>query len=155
MANRSVYWLLFPLLAILLTCLYFLSGNGIKELEQSVFINLGFLLFQLVLLTIYFSLKQKRPVNVTVQLLGLGDILFLCSIAFYLSVLNFLFFYISSLLGVLIVWMIVQLFSSKKNSQIPLAGFQAILLGVFLAGDWCWLHLNLTDDTWLLNLINR
>jgi hypothetical protein len=146
---------MFPLLAVLLAGVHFLLNRSIVDVGLSLFINLGFLILQLVLLTVYFSIKGKKLINITVQLFGLGDVLFLFSIAFYLSVLNFLFFYITSLAFILLAWVLVQSFSSSKSKQIPLAGLQAILFSVFLSGDWFWLHLNATNDAWLLNLIHR
>jgi hypothetical protein len=118
-------------------------------------INLGFLALQILLLSVYFSVKNKRLINIFDGLLGLGDILFLLSITVYLSVLNFLFFYIISLILILLTWLIGQIISDKKSKEIPLAGMQAFILIVFLTCDW-WLKIvNLTDDTWLLNLITK
>ncbi|MDB5145474.1 MAG: hypothetical protein JWQ66_4187 [Mucilaginibacter sp.] len=152
---RAVYWFLFPLLAVMLVVIRFQHPVVLPELAQSAMINIGFILVQLIILTLYFSLKSKQWINISNGLLGLGDILFLMSIAFYLSVLNFLFFYISSLIGVLLLWLIGQAVSLEKNKYIPLAGLQSLIFIVFLTGDWwCW-SFNLTDDTWLLNLIAR
>jgi hypothetical protein len=151
--NRAVYWFFFPLLAASLLFLNYLTHTGAEGIWQPTVINIGFLVLQLLPVTVYFSIKEKRPVNITRNLLGLGDILFLWSIAFYLSVLNFLFFYIASLVCVLLFWMLHQLAVSKKDKQIPLAGIQALLFTVLLAIDWCYLHVHLNDDTWLLKLI--
>jgi hypothetical protein len=151
--NRAVYWFLFPLLAASLLFLNYLTHTGAEGIWQPTVINIGFLVLQLLLVTAYFSIKAKRPVNITRNLLGLGDILFLLSITFYLSVLNFLFFYIVSLVCVLLFWMLHQLIVSKKDKQIPLAGIQALLFTVLLAIDWWFLNVHLNDDTWLLKLI--
>lgn len=148
--SRSVYWVSFPLLAVALSVLNF-REHGKAGIVPTVFINLLLLAGQLLLISIYFSLKKGRWINITGNLLGWGDILFLISIAFYLSVLNFLFFYVSSLIIVLSVWLIWQLV--EKNKKIPLAGLQALFFAVFLASDW-WLGLiDLTSDDWLLKLI--
>jgi len=151
--GRAVHWTLFPLLAIVLLGIRFLQHFFLPELKQSILINIGFIAMQLIILTIYFSIKNRKWVNITTELLGLGDILFLLSIALYLSALNFLFFYMVSLIGVLLLWLIWQSVSVIKNKYIPLAGFQSLIFIVFLAGDW-WLRLfNTTDDNWLLHLI--
>jgi hypothetical protein len=154
MASRSVYWFLFPLLAAALTWLHFRQCGSFAQLWQSCLLNICFLAAQYVLLTVYFSMKNKKLINISSDLLGPGDMLFLLSAALYLSVLSFLFFYLASLTTILIAWAIYQLVSAKKNKQIPLAGFQALLFFIFLAGDWYLLHVNLTADTWLLNLIH-
>jgi hypothetical protein len=155
LASRSVYWFLFPLLAAMLFWLHFLQAASLAAIWQPCLINIAFLVLQLLLLTVYFSIKNKKLVNIGNGLLGLGDILFLLSITFYLSTLNFLLFYIMSLTCILLLWLITQLAFRKKNEQIPLAGLQAILFIVFLAGDRYWFHLHITDDTWLLNLIDK
>jgi formate hydrogenlyase subunit 3/multisubunit Na+/H+ antiporter MnhD subunit len=154
MRSRSVYWFLFPLLTGLLILIR-IRHHGLFQFWQPALINLGFVIAQLFILTIYFSMKNKKWINVTSQLLGWGDVLFLLSIAFYLSVLNFLFFYISSLIGILALWLTWQLVSAKKNKYIPLAGLQSLIFIVFLASDWWCLSFDLTDDTWLLNLITK
>lgn len=153
--GRAVYWFLFPLLAALLVFIRFPSAIFLPELEQSVLINIGFILLQLVILTVYFSVKNKKWINITTGLLGIGDVLFLLSIAFYLSVLNFLFFYIISLIAVLFIWLIWQRVSTQKDKYIPLAGLQSLVVILFLAGDWWLRSFDLTKDTWLLNLIAK
>jgi hypothetical protein len=122
---------------------------------QSAAFNVSFFLGQLILITIYFSIKNKKLINITGELLGLGDVLFILSIAFYLSVFNFLFFYIASLIAVLAFWLLWQSVSTKKHKHIPLAGLQALLFTGFLLCDWCLKMINLTDDTWILNLITK
>jgi len=146
---------MFPVLFLFLGILHSISQNAVSEIWRPSAINIGFLLLQIVLLSVYFSLKNKRFTNLTDGLLGLGDILFLLSITVYLSVLNFLFFYIVSLVLVLVTWLIRQSISAKQSKEIPLAGLQALIFLIFLSCDW-WLKMfNLTDDSWLLNLITK
>lgn len=142
--SRSVYWFLFPVLTALFMLLTFSHAYA----WPTVLINIGFLLLQFLLVSVYFSVKRGRRVNITAGLLGWGDLLFLLSIAFYLSVLNFLFFYIASLLFVL-------LFAAKRYKHIPLAGLQALLFLIFLATDWWVKPFNATSDGWLLQLIAK
>jgi hypothetical protein len=151
---RSVHWFLFPTLTILFIVLRLLSGQSGLGIAQWTVINVSFILLVLLILSMWFSLKEGGWVNITTHLLGWGDILFLMCCAFYFSVLNFLFFYISSLIGVLFCWIVWQIVSSsKKNNQIPLAGLQAVILIIFLINDWWLFHLGLTNDEWLLNMI--
>lgn len=155
MRTRSVYWIVFPLLIISFVFLRYLQNSNFSSIWQPTLINIGFIVVQLILVSVYFSVKNRRFTNITLQYLGLGDILFLLSISFYLSVLNFLLFYIISLAIILTGWLAWQLIFKKKDKQIPLAGLQAIIFMLFLAGDW-WVKLvDLTDDTWLLNLIGK
>ncbi len=152
--SRSVYWFLFPLLVLTLFVIR-LQVQSIAVIAPVVGINLGFLTLQFFLLTAYFSLKNGKWVNITDQLLGPGDLLFLGTIAFYLSALNYLFFYISSLLLVLSFWLIWQQLSRKKDTPIPLAGLQSLLFALVLCAGW-WLYpVRLVEDTWLLNLFTK
>lgn len=151
----SVYWIFFPVLTGLFLLLHYTEHNSQSWTWGSAGFNIAFFVAQLVLVTIYFSVRNRKWTNITAELLGLGDVLFILSIAFYLSIFNFLFFYIASLIVVLVCWLVWQLASPLKSRHIPLAGLQALLFALFLLGDW-WLGFwRLTDDGWILNLITR
>lgn len=143
--SRMVYWLFFPCLAILLVAL-----NGLSHLATAV--NLCFVFLIIGILSAYFSIKYGRWMNITINLLGWGDILFLLSVAFYLSVLNFLAFFLASLLAVLLCWPVYNMIS-KQEKHIPLAGLQALLFAFLLTTDWWIKPVNITSDDWLLHLI--
>jgi len=153
--DRSAYLLLFPFLAVLFLTSRLVQHQSIAEILWTISINVLFFATQLLIISIYFSIKNRRWVNITIELLGWGDILFLLSTTFYLSILSFLFFYITSLLGSLLIWLIWQAISKKKTKQIPLAGFQAFLLTIFLSTDWWVLHLGMTSDNWAFSILNK
>ncbi len=152
--SRSVYWFLFPLLVLTLFVIR-LQVQSLAVIAPLIGINLGFLTLQFLLLTVYFSLKNRKWVNITERLLGPGDLLSLGAISSYLSVLNYLFFYIASLLLVLSFWLIWQQLSRKKDSHIPLAGLQSLLFAVLLCAGWWLFPVRLVDDTWVLNLFTK
>ena len=152
--SRAVYWLLFPVLTVLFIGLR-LTDQSVAEILRSSLVNNGFLAIQLLLVSLYFSFKKRRWVILTQNLLGWGDILFLITAAFYVSTINFLFFYTISLTVTLFFWLIWQLLVNKSDSHIPLAGLQSLMLAMFLAGDWWWIHCDLTNDNWLVALIIR
>lgn len=153
--DRSVHWLLFPLLTATLFLIRSRVNVNVIDILQLSFVNLGFLVLQLAILTVYFSLKNRQWINIADHLLGWGDILFLVSIAFYLSTLNYLFFYITSLSATLVIWLSWQALATKKNKFIPLAGLQCLIFILFLASDWWFKFFDLTNDAWLLHLITR
>ena len=153
--SRSVYWLLFPILIVLFIITAFIDHRAFNELWLSISLNLGFIGLQLLIITCWFSLKEKRWVNISNGLLGWGDILFLVSISFYLSFVNFLFFHIASLILSLIVWILWQFFSAEKSKHVPLAGLQALILTFFLSCDWWFYHFDATNDNWLLYFLIR
>lgn len=153
--GRSVYWVLFLCLFVLFFILRLVQREPLAATGQSFAVNVLFFSLQLAVLSAYFSLKNRRWVNITDGLLGWGDILFLLAAAVYLSVLNFLFFYVAGLIAVLLVWALHQALSKQKNNQVPLAGLQALFFIVILAADWWFKPFGLTGDAWLLNLIMK
>jgi hypothetical protein len=153
--DRSVYWCFFPALAILFVALLLVQHHLFSAIWQASLINFAFLLFQFLIVSIYFSIKNRRLVNIMDELLGWGDILFLLCMACYLSMLNFMFFYIASLVVSLVIWLVWLVFSNKKNKHIPLAGFQAAIFIVVLATDWWIKPFGLTSDAWLVNIIAK
>ncbi|WPU95831.1 hypothetical protein SNE25_09905 [Mucilaginibacter sabulilitoris] len=147
---RAVSWVIFPLLLAGIAALRLLSGELIAEVWPQLLVNVSVLAVILLLLTLYVLIKNRQLVRITDHYLGSGDILFFLVTACCLSVLNFLFFFVSSLASaglIQLVWWRIN-----KNRQIPLAGIQALLLIFLLAGDWWYFHQGVTDDGWLLQL---
>ena len=144
---RAVYWLIFPVLLALLVGVTLGESLG-REILISSSLNLAFLMLQLMLLTIYFSMKNKKWVNITKDYLGWGDILFLLTVAFFLSPMNYLFFYIGSL-SLVLLFTLATIGNNNKH-RIPLAGLQSLLFAALLLIDWNLSSLNLQSDEWLL-----
>ena len=155
LTGRLVYWVLFPILTALFITIRFMRHQPLWEMLQPIGINVVFITLQLLLVSLYFCIKEKRWVNITDSLFNWGDILFLFTVAFYLSVLNFLAFYIGSLLVVITMWQTLQAITKKERKQIPLAGLQALIFSVILATAWWIKPIDLTGDDWLLNLIAK
>ena len=149
---RAVYWIVFPLLLPLMIVVA-VKGHTIQDVIISSSYNIGFLLVQLILLFVYFSVKERRLVNITCGYLGWGDILFLLCIAFYLSPFNYLIFYIASLIVVLCFSLTLSYLKSTKESKIPLAGLQAIMFSLLFLADWRMDIFNMTNDDWVLNYL--
>ena len=153
--DRLIRWLLFPILAGALLALKIMAGHDRMDCLLDMLINLGFLLAQLLLLSVYFSVKQKRWSLFHVQLIGLGDVLFLISTAFYPTLARSLLFYVVSLVTALLTWLVWQALAQRKSKAIPLAGLQAIVFILFLSADWWGNLIDLTNDSWLVNLIAK
>ena len=151
--SRSVHWVIFPFMSIFFVAVHLLKGETVTGYLKVVFINLAFLLIQSLLLLMYVSIKNRRLVALTDRLIGWGDILFILSLTLYFSFLNFLLFYITSLIAVIAAWLIWQSFKDKPNKQIPLAGLQAMYL--LIVFTYCWLFYPgaLMSDTWLFKYI--
>lgn len=146
---RKVYLFVFPLLLVLFVMASFLNRRQLGEVAITSSINLFFLALQFLLVSLYFFLKKKKWVKLTGTQLGWGDILFLLTIAFYFSVLNFIFFYVSSLVVALVCWLIWRQVSVKPGRSIPLAGLQALVMIFFLGWDFFERSVDLTSDAWL------
>lgn len=154
MRYRAVYWICFPVLAVMLLALKY-SLAGFSEGLTDAGYGLLFLLIQLFFLWIYFSLKKKKIVNIASDYLGWGDILFLIAITFYLSPGNYVLFYISSLILVLIYAICGGYLQEKEeNKHIPLAGLQAGLLGLLMVTDYLLQAFALYSDSWIYILMS-
>ena len=122
----------FLLLALLLTSFLntFLQVDITTALWQ-LFTNTALVLLLLGSLLIYYRLKQGSFKQVVNQKLGLGDIVFWLAITPLFSLVNFILFFVSSLLAVLLI-MIVRIASGRPVTLVPLAGYQALVLMVIM-----------------------
>jgi len=125
---RGIYWWLFPLLLVLFVLEGYLNIS-FSDTVKAAAANVFFVLLQVLLLSGYISLKMGRLTNIFKGYLGLGDLLFLVSISFCFSFLNYVLFYLASLM---LVILLTLLFRKAKEQKIPLAGYQALLLILLL-----------------------
>ena len=153
--SRAVYWWLFLVLILLFLAYDFLASISFELILYPTLVNIILLALQFALLTLYFSIKNSQLVNLTDGFIGLGDLLFLFAIAFYLSPISFIFFYTGSLSLIAVSWFFWLKTKKNVNKDLPLAGFQAILLAVLMTGDWWFKTVSLTNDNWFFALLNR
>lgn len=156
MQFRAIHWFWFPVLLVVLLTLK-LADNRYQfnlGMATSAASNVSFVWVQLLLVTVYFSIKERRLVNITIGLLGWGDIFFLMTVAFYLSFLNFIIFYIISLFMVLGGWLVYIFVKKNRQHHIPLAGLQSLLLASLLLVSCFKPEFDLTSDDLLIYLIN-
>lgn len=147
---RAVYWWLFPVLLFACAEVVFLRTD-LQLMFANLFYNSVFLAIQLLLLTLYFTVKERRLVNILDGYFGLGDLLFLLAITVYLSFLNYVLFYLLSLFGIIAVGFLTQAMVKKPNPKIPLAGEQALVLVGFILVEQLHSGVNLLSDVWLVN----
>ncbi len=145
---RAVYWWLFVLLLSALAAAKWMQGDW-QLLQHDFTINGIFLLAQIMFLHLYFSLKERKLINLFNGYFGLGDLFFLIAIAAYFSFFNYLLFYLSSLLIVIIFNIALSYTAKTRDQKIPLAGKQAILLCLLLIVDQFNPQVNFTQDAWL------
>ena len=149
--HRAVRWWFFPLLGLTLI--------GIEYRQFSVevvLLNCCFILIQLAMLSLYFSIKEKKLVNITKNYLGWGDIVFWMVISLLFSTLNFILFTMVSLLFVMFILLVVHMVKNNNSLKIiPLAGLQAIALLVVLIGTVLSDKVLFRNDSWLESIITQ
>lgn len=92
----------------------------------------GFIALNIIGLVIYFSIKSRAIINPIDKFLGLGDIIYLVSIAPLFTLNKFIIYFIMGLLFSLIVHVLFKKFFNDKT--IPLAGYLSIyLIGLIMA----------------------
>ncbi|MDN3588102.1 hypothetical protein QWY86_15570 [Pedobacter aquatilis] len=124
---RAVYWWLFLLLFSGLWTISLLEVGFPLAAERMLY-NCAFVLLQVFLLSLYFAVKNRRWLNIFDGYFGLGDLCFLLAVSVYFSLTHYLFFYVLSLLFVVLISGIIRLASPEVNLKIPLAGYQALCL---------------------------
>lgn len=124
---RAISWLLIPAL-LLITVVRGVEMTSIETLLAFSLINIAFIAIQLLLLSLYISVKNRRLINIVDSHIGLGDVLFFLVLCTAFSTLNFVLFYVSALLFSLLGFVIYQSFSKKEESSVPLAGLFSIAM---------------------------
>ncbi len=128
--ERTVYWFMFPLLALLLGLTHYLITNNLTVFIYYTLFNI--LLISLIILLLYLYTKlitKKKFLNYS---FGMGDLLFFYALSFGFPSVTFIILFSSAII------FSTLLFFSLKNSMIkktaPLAGF----MGLFLAFIFCY-----------------
>lgn len=117
---RGIHWIIFPLILVGAILLRW------DELNPIILVwNAGFLLFLLLGLTLYLSVKEQRLVNITKGYFATGDILFLIAIIPLFSFNWFVLFFTVGTLLTLVFHLIASMIKTQKT--IPYAGYLAIV----------------------------
>lgn len=103
--------------------------NGFFDVQSMVDI-LVFIALNMIGVTLYFSLKNKKFVNPLSSYIGLGDILFLVAIVPLFILKSYMLFFITGMIFSLLLYII---FKKRLNFEsIPLAGYLSAYLGILL-----------------------
>lgn len=150
---RAVSIILFPLLLGCFTCMA-LAANAVAEVLEWASLNVLFLTLQLVLLYLYFWLKNRGYTAVVGQSMGWGDILFWLVACVLFSPANFILFFLSSLVFSLVLHLVLSRFSTAAHrATVPLAGYQALCLALALGVQQLLPGVNFHDDYLLLGFL--
>jgi hypothetical protein len=146
---RLVIWPLFPIIAVS-GLLFSISKTTSITVIKNSFINLLFLLAQFATLKIIYRIKEKDPVSRKIidNKIGWGDILILLSCIFYFSPINFIIFYCSGLVFVILLHGISMSVKSKMQQHsgtIPMAGYLSLFLIIYIFLSIIF-NMNITSD---------
>lgn len=125
--SRAISWFLIPLLVIAFVA-YALLSLDIKQFGIYFGINASIILINLLGVTLFISIKEKKLTNIIDSYLGLGDVLFFLVLATVFSPINFILFFLGSIFLTTLIYGIVVLVKKQKQTLIPLAGAMSALL---------------------------
>lgn len=128
--DRAIDWWLIPALFVVL-CADGIMQAGTTTFLKQLSVNLMIVAVQLLVIWLYFIIKNKKVVNIIDSQIGLGDVLFFFVIAAMFEPLNFIMGYTISLLLVLGAWLMLKGKSNVLNT-IPLAGGMSVVMSIFI-----------------------
>jgi hypothetical protein len=150
---RAVTWVFFPIIFLLGFKISYINLSSYHSIGRNLFINVIFVIIQLLLLRLIFYFKKGKEGFLNKKL-GLGDILFILACSSYFSPLNFVMFYILSLIYSLLLYLIFWAgIKRPEPSTIPLAGLQSSFLIVLILASKL-LSYNFSNDDWILFKLN-
>lgn len=132
--NRAISWFLIPLLFIGFIANALLKIE-INELLTYFGINLLLIITNLLGVTLLISIKEKKIINIIDSYIGLGDILFFLIITVVFSPINFIAFYLGSILITTLIYGGIILLNKQKKVLVPLAGVMSIFMVMVLIAD--------------------
>jgi hypothetical protein len=150
--QRQISWVLIP---VALAGFIYKAVFYKTSIVTDFLFNAAFICLQLICLTIYFSLKHKRVMNIINSYLGLGDVLFLLVVCSVFSPVNFILFYLSSMILTLSGMILYNVLSTKQSKDIPLAGAMAGALLILVVATFVFPEIDFYDDAYFLNIMQN
>ncbi len=95
----------------------------------------GFVLVNIMCLTLYFSVKNKQFINPINSKIGLGDIVFFLVIAPLFYIKAYILFFVTGMLFSLLLYGVFIRFREKQKKTIPLAGYLSMYLVIILLSN--------------------
>lgn len=135
--ERQVYLGLLVLTGISMGFLYF-SNSDPTVYFWNIVLNITIVLFIYTLLFFYSLWKLKLTIS---QTFGLGDLLFFIVLAIGFSTGTFLVLFTFSLIFSLVFYITIR--SKLKIKTVPLAGMQALFIGLVYTANWIFQLTNL------------
>jgi len=152
--QRQVSVFLLIALFILFSIVAYQVEISWKEMVKNFVINAGFVAIQIVVVKIYFSLRNKRNERILDTYIGKGDLFFFIVSCLAFSVAWFIPFYIISLIIALLSTIISNGLGKAKTVEIPLAGIMSLVMVVSIIIKLVHNSFSFYDDSYLLQLMN-
>ena len=128
---QAVSWIFF-LIGFVFTITLSVKVNSLSDLFFNLSINALFVLFQISIIYLFSWIKYKERRNIFKSVFGFGDLLFLIMIIPLFSPLNFIVFFIASIIFSLLVYSIINRLRIYKKQRVPLAGLQSLFLSIVI-----------------------
>ena len=125
----------------------------LEEFLTYIGINVLIVVVNLIGVTALVSIKEKKLTNIIDSHLGLGDILFFTVLTVVFSPLNFVVFFIGSIMLITILYGVVIRLKKDNNFPVPLAGAMSLLLIPILLIDELSSSFTTYQDLTILNNI--
>ena len=126
---RHISWIPLPLLFAVLYILSYQS-NTLNEIIFYFGFNFIFILAIHICLFVFLWVKNKKIFNPINKYHGIGDILFSVILCMAFSPMNFIHFYIGSLLLTLFGYLIYMLVKGEQSKGFPTAGVMSLALAL-------------------------
>lgn len=142
---NAISWWPLPIIFFLSIHLALMKLKFSELLHYSI-INFSFIVFQILILTVYFSIKKRKLTNIIDTYIGLGDILFFIILCISFSTINFILFFTFSTLIALIISVSIQKTRTKPFRKIPLVGLMGLIYLPLQVIAWTISDINLFCD---------
>ena len=128
--ERLVYWFLFPIIAI---CSGILMYHNIiqQTLLITLSINIGFVLFLLVVVGLYSKIRLKTSIKET---FGLGDGFLFLALTFTFSNVTFIVLFVFGMIFSLLLHLALK--QKSKIDTVPLAGYLSLFFAIAYGAYW-------------------
>lgn len=150
---QAVSWIFF-VIGFAITLTVSVKENFLPDIFINTMFNALFILFQISIIYLFTWIKFKKKKNIFKSVFGLGDLLFLLMIIPLFSPLNFVIFFIASIIFTLFVYTILRSIKIYKKQRVPLAGLQSLFLFIVLISQ-IFIKFNLYNDYYILQYIIR
>jgi len=132
---RAISWLFLVMLSGISFIHSFLT-SGLPHTAINVLQNSLFTLLQMLLVTMYYSVRRGEIVFIVNNYIGVGDILFLLAISPLFDLPLFIVFNIVTVGLALIIYGLKTESEGGKKFEVPFAGILSVCLIVILTASW-------------------